>query len=91
MARNGARRNQKVRAQKSPKLMADLIKKLRNDQSIDWEFELLGPRSLALDVLYLLGASISDEYVMYGGFKKFLDNAGISVDLRVTSYEGAGK
>lgn len=91
MVRKKSRRYKKSATIAMSALRAAFIKKLQDDASIDWDFKMFGPRSLTLDVLYLLAVSISSEYAQYSGFKKFLDDVGVSVDLRMTPYEGAGK
>lgn len=56
---------------------------LFGDQSIDWDFKMLGPRTLILDVIYLLGVSISRrKYKQCSGFKRFLRENGIDVEMR---------
>ena len=57
------------------------IEKLSNDVSIDWEFNYLAPRSLILDTLYLLGVSIDKKYSGYLGFKKFLEENNVNLNL----------
>lgn len=87
--RKGKSRSSKKAAQAvaSSALKAAFIKRLREDKSIDWELRTLGQRSLILDVLYLLGISIDQQKnTWYSGFRKFLEEGGVTVDLKCTPH-----
>lgn len=73
-------------------LKTAFIKKLNEDKSIDWDFKILGQRSLILDALYLLGVSIDPiKYSQYTGFQLFLTENGVSIDLKMTPHAEVGK
>lgn len=66
-----------------PDVQRRFLKKLGMDFTIDWTLKRLSARSLAVDVLYLLGLSI--DSVKYGGvdgFIRFQKEIGIHVDLQ---------
>lgn len=57
------------------KTLKKFIKKVKSDSSIDWAGEKYnnGKKSVALDVLYLLGISFDEEkYGFANGFERFL-------------------
>lgn len=58
------------------------ISKLQKDKSIDWECENMTTRSLILDVLFILAASVdSEKYKQFTGFEKFLKENNITIEL----------
>ena len=66
---------------KESKLKDAFINKLSNDICIDWEFSVLSTRNLVIDTLYLLGVSINKKYSGYLGFRKFLKENNVELNL----------
>lgn len=75
-----------AQVKKENRVKITFIEKLNKDLSIDWEFDYLTPRSLVLDTLYLLGVSIDKKYSGYLGFKQFLEENNVDLNLTETPH-----
>ena len=92
MSKSKSRSSKKIAQVVETVLKTAFIKKLREDLSIDWDFKMLGQRSLTLDMLYLLGVSIDPvKYAQYTGFQRFLIDSGVSIEFKKTPDAEVGK